>query len=241
MISYVYDLAKKITSSFEGSGYDQITGNIDGQYMSVGLLQWNFGQGTLQPLLNRLFNEFPEIPQKYMPEGGKWLKRALAEGWEREWALQTQIKNQVVDPWLTALKNVCNTAEFQKIQDDAIEDYESIAFSMCDAFDLKTDRAYCLFFDIAVQNGSLKYFDIPETEYKKKLEAIATAAVLKSKVEWRENVRSRKKCIVDGYGYVHGKYYVLPFTDEDAIASYKFRYEMLKKDLQNLLNSQEMM
>jgi hypothetical protein len=48
--------ALTITSFFEG----WLAGNFDGQGMSYGYLQWNFGSGTLQPLFLRLFNEFPE-------------------------------------------------------------------------------------------------------------------------------------------------------------------------------------
>jgi hypothetical protein len=235
LLNSVKELAKKITMDFEGRGYTQITGNTDNQYMSIGWLQWNFGQGTLQPLLMRLFNEHPGIPSQHMPEGGKWLKKSIAEGWEGKWALQTQINNQVVEPWLTALTLVCRTPEFQKIQDEAAEIRYNMATHMCKSFDLKTDRAFCLFFDIAVQNGDLKYFDTSETDYERQLEAITTAAILKTDNKYKDDVRSRKKCIVDGYGYVHGKYYVLAFSDQ-----YVFdRESELMQDLKSLVNKYE--
>ncbi len=48
-------LALNITGSFEGSaGWANIAGNGDGQGLSLGLNQQNFGQGTLQPMLTTM-------------------------------------------------------------------------------------------------------------------------------------------------------------------------------------------
>lgn len=50
------DICLQVTGSFEGGTprYDAVTGNSDGQGMSVGILQWNMGQGTLQKLLGEI-------------------------------------------------------------------------------------------------------------------------------------------------------------------------------------------
>lgn len=47
------ELCLSITGSFENGAptYDAVTGNFDGQGLSVGVLQWNAGQGSLQRLL----------------------------------------------------------------------------------------------------------------------------------------------------------------------------------------------
>ncbi len=51
-----FALALNITGSFEGrNGWKNIADNSDGQGLSLGLLQQNFGQGTLQPLLVKMF------------------------------------------------------------------------------------------------------------------------------------------------------------------------------------------
>ncbi len=53
-----FALALNITGSFEGTqGWKNITGNFDGQGLSLGLMQQNFGQGTLQPLLIKTFKQ----------------------------------------------------------------------------------------------------------------------------------------------------------------------------------------
>ncbi|MFN9065810.1 MAG: hypothetical protein ACK5V3_01165, partial [Bdellovibrionales bacterium] len=46
-----YALALNVTGSFEGNvGWKNLAGNFDGQGISMGLMQQNLGQGTLQPL-----------------------------------------------------------------------------------------------------------------------------------------------------------------------------------------------
>lgn len=53
-------LALNVTGSFEGhQGWATIANNFDGQGMSLGLLQQNFGQGTLQPLLLAMRKYYP--------------------------------------------------------------------------------------------------------------------------------------------------------------------------------------
>jgi hypothetical protein len=52
------------------------SGNFDGQIVSVGALQWNYGQGSLQPILKRYQNKFSssaleQEASKLMPTTGK--------------------------------------------------------------------------------------------------------------------------------------------------------------------------
>ncbi len=51
------ELCVKVSGGFEngnGASYDTVAGNFDGQGLSVGILQFNAGQGTLQILLQRI-------------------------------------------------------------------------------------------------------------------------------------------------------------------------------------------
>ena len=144
--------AIEITSSYEG-GYTALAGNTDGQYLSMGFLCWNFGQGTLQPLLKRLFDEYPQVAADKLIAKGIWLKQALVDGYEKEWAMLIQEDNEIIDIWKASFNNLCNTPEFRTIQDDAAKPYLDRAEKMCNEWQLQTDRAFCLAFDIAVQNG----------------------------------------------------------------------------------------
>lgn len=212
----VINKAFLITSKFEGAGFSNMAGNFDGQFLSYGTFQWNFGQGTLQPLFMRLFNEYQYVADNCLPEGGKWLKDAIENRWEKDWALEIQRNNRIVDPWKTALYNLGQTPEFQQIQIDATQPYIDIAISLCNRFNLYTERAFCLFFDIAIQNGGLPYYELAEIEYIDKLISIATVCANRSSSKWRNVVLSRKMCIVNGSGYVYGGYMEFEISDDSA-------------------------
>lgn len=60
-------LALNISGSFEGrSGWSNLSNNFDQQGISLGLLNQNLGQGSLQPLLILLRERYPQIFSSYM-------------------------------------------------------------------------------------------------------------------------------------------------------------------------------
>jgi hypothetical protein len=200
------------TAYFEG-GYKALAGNADGQGISLGFLQWNFGQKTLQPLLLRVFNDYPQLAIGLLPSEGQWLKLALDNDTAYDWSLQIQENNYVLDPWRTAFYSLCCTPEFQQIQNDAAQVYLNIAINMAEGFGITTDRGLALCFDIAVQLGGLRPYELAEPTYIEKLEAVANAGVAKSSSRWQEDVRKRKFAIVYGYDLGRG-YSGIEFTDE---------------------------
>lgn len=204
--------AIEITSNFEG-GYTALAGNTDGQFLSMGFLCWNFGQGTLQPMLERLFDEYPQVAADNLIAKGIWLHEALTMGYEREWAMQIQEDNIIMDIWQVAFNNLCNTPEFRKIQDDAAQPYLDRAEIMCRDWQLETDRAFCLAFDICVQNGGLKYYPMAETNYLDKLRSWVEVAVARSDDRWKYVVRQRKEAILNGGGVVYGGMMTFEFDD----------------------------
>lgn len=79
------DLASRclaLTGSFETGQlapgcFAAIAGNFDGQGISFGALQWNFGQETLQALLKEMLAEHPEIMMNIFGPGLPDLQRAI--------------------------------------------------------------------------------------------------------------------------------------------------------------------
>jgi hypothetical protein len=68
----------RIVARYETSGcWASATGDFDGQLLSVGVMQWNFGQGTLQPLLKRFSEKFSsqehfrQVRDELMPRYGE--------------------------------------------------------------------------------------------------------------------------------------------------------------------------
>lgn len=53
----------QVVAGYETDGcWAGATGNFDGQWLSVGVMQWNFGQGSLQPLLKAFREKYPDHP-----------------------------------------------------------------------------------------------------------------------------------------------------------------------------------
>lgn len=68
----------RIVAQYETGGcWAGATGNFDGQLLSVGIMQWNFGQGSLQPIIKRFSEkfsspaQFEKVRDELMPKYGK--------------------------------------------------------------------------------------------------------------------------------------------------------------------------
>lgn len=213
--------AIKITTTFEGTSYDTFTGNFDGQLMSVGLLQWNFGQGTLQPLLLKMYDKHKEIfCSIFGPFADGFVSSMRMHTISKYYSMNMSRNNTLHSNFHNMFKLLCATKEFQAIQDEAVEPYIQKAVAMCRQFGLFTDRAFCLFFDIAVQNGSVRNvgnvrFESNFTDMQK-LQQIVGAVVSQTNKRWQDDVMARKSCILRSYGVVHGAHINFNFLDTSA-------------------------
>ncbi|MCP3746761.1 hypothetical protein [Paenibacillus sp. A3M_27_13] len=213
--------AIKITASFEGSGYANIAGNSDDQGLSLGILQWNIGQGTLQPMLISFVNKYNNQAKEIFGQNYTSLAKALqgSKQDQMNWARSINDNhNKIKKVWKEQLIAMCNTKEFQEIQNKAMDKYIKQAYSLASTFNLKTERGLALAFDIAVQNWActssrtksinqkIKSGNLSEQEA---LKLIAQGAVDKSSEKNKDDVKSRKFTIVNGIGTVHGKSYNL--------------------------------
>jgi hypothetical protein len=209
---------KKIAAliyDFEGSSYSKLTGDFDGQGISFGLLQWNFGQGSLQPLLISMNSTYQQVMEKVFVDKYEELTYILTQDRDSQLAWAKGINNsndQVFPEWSEKFIALGNTVEFQTIQLNAQEEYITQARKIFKDFELSTERSLALAFDIAVQNWSVKagaeIVNSSMTEIEK-LTIIANSVANQSLSQWQEDVRSRKMTIVNGTGTVHGKSYNL--------------------------------
>ncbi|WP_230954352.1 glycoside hydrolase family 19 protein [Burkholderia stagnalis] len=164
------ELALTITSGFEGAtamDFGAVADNGDGQGMSFGVIQWAAGQGTLGPLLERMRSADLTIFQEAFDESSNYrvLESAISGGDQQtlvDWALNQQAHNP---SWKRPFKKLGEVQTFQQIQiDEATRGYHSrvmqcVQFLRTISPDLiaKVELAtYCAFFDLAVQQGSLK-------------------------------------------------------------------------------------
>jgi len=204
-----------LTFAFEGSSYTALTGNFDGQGISFGLLQWNIGQGTLQPLLQQMDSNHNQIMRSIFgtPYNSISTMLSLSKSDQLKWAASINDSNNALLPgWAQSFTALGNTAEFQAIQQSALNDYIIQAEKIYNDFGLTTERGVALAFDIAVQNWSVKagtsIVNNSMTE-SQKLSAIANSVAMQSATAWQQDVLNRKMTIVNGTGTVHGKSYNL--------------------------------
>lgn len=222
-----------LTGAFEtNSGvpdcFAGLSGDFDGQGISFGVLQWNFGQDSPQPLLREMIGRHLEVVQSIFHEHYPILTAALdadkAELMSFARSIQHPVKHTVNEPWRGMFKALRRTDEFQGIEREAAGKLFQAAQGLAEAYGLRSERAVALMFDIKTQNGSISALvkaqiladfaalppDLPEEEAEiERMCIVANRRADAANVRWAEDVRARKLCIADGGGVVHGVRYDL--------------------------------
>jgi hypothetical protein len=222
-----------LTGSFETSRgapdcFSGLAGNFDGQGFSFGALQWNIGQGTLQPMLHLMATNHADVVQSVFGDGCDVFSKMLAlqKADQLQWChgIQDSSGRAVAEPWKSRFFALGQTPEFQAIQLAQAECFHKDAVAMCEHFGVVTERALALMFDIRVQNGAIAsaveakiradFAAIPagtdpmEAEVRR-LQSIANRRAEAANPNFVEDVRRRKLTIANGEGTVHGVVYNL--------------------------------
>jgi hypothetical protein len=222
-----------LTGAFEtSSGFPEcfagLAGDFDGEGISFGVLQWNIGEGTLQPLFSQMLQNHPEVMTRIFQEKLSSFSHMLSLSREQQlawWiAIQSPDKADIFEPWRGYLLALGRTSPFQQIQMGHSESIYSDALLLAREYDLQTERGVALMFDICVQNGWIEpttkaqieadFARIPDSAGQlerevSKMRVIANRVAESSRPEYVEDVRTRKLTIADGVGVVHGMYYDL--------------------------------
>lgn len=221
-----------LTGSFETDKpppdcYAGVSGNFDGQGLSFGVCQWNFGQGSLQPMLTDLIAENPDLMQDIFGEDFDDLQSLLTLSRSEQLklldGLQTPKKN-LVEPWLGYFRVLGRSPACQAMQVRYAAKLFESAEIYRKRYQLHSQRALALMFDIMVQNGGINAAthqriagdclrvsaDLsPEARELAVMVAIANRRADAANPRWREDVRDRKLTIAHGIGVVHGRHYDL--------------------------------
>ncbi len=156
------ETALNVTGHFEDSQdpLGAVTGDFDGMGISLGVLQWNIGSNSLQPLVAKVGRA---AVVALMPHYGTdlWMActssvtqgLAVVRGW--------QIGSTLRQPVRDELKAFTHGAAFREQQ---IEASRRVASTAADAASHWADEAgippskalFCWFFDLTTQNGGLK-------------------------------------------------------------------------------------
>ena len=213
-----FETGKGIPDCFAG-----ISGDFDGQGISFGVLQWNFGQDSLQPLLKEMIEKHRDIIEGIFNEYFPVLETALNSDKEElmEFArsIQHPVRHFIYEPWRGMFKSLGRTKEFQDIETKYAQNLYNRAVKLVEDYKLWSERAVALMFDIKTQNGSIRpitreqifadYQNLSEDLTEAQLEVermriVANRRAEASNPRWIEDVRKRKLCIANGEGEVHG-------------------------------------
>jgi peptidoglycan hydrolase-like protein with peptidoglycan-binding domain len=220
-----------LTASFEGSGYVNVTGNFDGAGLSIGIFQWNIGQGTLQPMLKQFFDNNTDMAKQIFGSNYKSVVNMLSasKSAQMDWARSINNGKKLQTEWYNQFVALSNTSQFQQIQRGAMKEYTDQAYNIANTYGLKSERGLALALDIAVQNWDVSATSRANIKNSIKngateqqvLKLLAQAAVDKADSAYKADVWSRKFTIVNGTGIVHDTNYNL--EKDYGITDAKFR------------------
>jgi len=196
--------------------------------ISYGALQWNIGQGTLQPLFSDMIAAHEGVIASIFEDKLSAFRSMLAGTREAQlaWArsIQDTSRHTVLAPWKEPLLALGRTPEFQAIQVAHAGRICQNAVNLCRRFGVITERALALMFDISVQNGGIDdavdekiridFAAIPangdplQAEVAR-LRSIANRRADATNPKYSADVRERKLTIANGEGTVHGVSYDL--------------------------------
>ena len=222
-----------LTGSFETNVpppgcFSCISGDFDGQGLSYGALQFNLGQRTLQPLLLGIDRRNPGLLDEIFDAQVHALRAMLStDDLQSQLAFARSIQTpgfRVHEPWRGMFVALGRTPACQDAQLEQASQLMQRARRLCSRFGVGSPRALALLFDILVQNGSIsaavsaqidddiRRLDphLPAADQEReRLCIIANRRAEAAHPRWVEDVRTRKLCIANGRGHVHGAFYDL--------------------------------
>lgn len=213
-----------VTSAFEGAGWGGVDDAGDRMGWSAFALQWNAGQGTLQPLLRDMYAAGRQTFAKCCTQpvdqyGGKLTDLSCAlltmanmgNDQAVAWCnARRGTGGQPLAHWRAAFKALGAEPGFRAIQLQHARPYMNRARAYMVSFEFRSERALALMFDHCVQCGSLS--DGTFTRYNANITAGMTErqklAVLAEAMgpqggEYAGDVWSRRRTIAHGTGEVH--------------------------------------
>lgn len=218
------EIALLVSSGYEGKSkldYEALAGNFDGQGMSFGVIQWNFGQGTLGPVLL----EMRAADQAKFDGcfGTNMNFQALINSLnaanisaQMSWASGVIANNN--SGWKSAFKKIGEVEAFQKIQlnhaakyNDNVTSCIKLMRELAPQLMVKIQlRTYCALYDLCVQQNNLsKAEELIRTEFptanittqKELLIFVCKKRAEKATTAYRADAFSRRMGIIQGKKY----------------------------------------
>jgi len=223
----IFERALQVTASFEGTGFTQVVGNFDGAGVTWGIVGFILVNGELGAVLTAINQRYPDLIARAFGHDADTVMRitgaTTTKAEKIAWAdsiSRGPKKYSVAEPWRTYFSDLGGYREVQKIQVDRARDvYWGIAVRDVNALGLGEELDYSLLFDVAVQNGGMKYknrlantqaaFRAKKPRSAKQKRLIIAQVVADTIGTYKQDVLSRKMTIANGTGLVHSANYKL--------------------------------
>ena len=216
-----------LTGAFETGvqppdSFSRVSGNFDGQGISFGVLQWNIGQKTLQPLLAQMVSEHEDVCKAIFHEHLDTIRAIGGEDHDEQVkfvcsASMPTPNCQVIEPWLGMLSALGRTPECRAIQSGKAAALAKNAMAACGEYGLTSERAVALMYDVQNQSPirqlvktqiladfqAITATDPMEIEVAR-MRIVANRVAMSALPRWIDDVRVRKMTIAEGQGVVHG-------------------------------------
>lgn len=227
----LFNRVLQLTADFEGHGFTLAKGNFDGAGVTWGVIGFTLQGGELGRLVHEIDQRQPgTVAAAFGDLANEW-QQVLAQPWPQQlaWADGITVSKktgQLSPPWAAAFERLGSLPLMQELQcTSAQKRYYEPALASAVKLGLETERGVALCFDTHVQNGGVRDAvktaaqnlpaGLPEAQRLVRLaDAIADAT---SKVQYREDVRSRRRCIATGSGMVHGARYTVAAWGIDLV------------------------
>ncbi|WP_299229949.1 glycoside hydrolase domain-containing protein [uncultured Bacteroides sp.] len=215
MLADAIKTAVYITAQFETSygddiskAYSCVSGNHDGQGMSFGIIQYNFGQETLQSLLKDMIAQSPDTMSQIFGSDYETLTNILNQttdamiAWANE--ISTEDKSTLISPWREYFHSLGENELCRSLQQEHMEPYWRQAIDpICKNYGIKTCRGYALAFDIAVNRWALGN-DVYQKIMEQVTENTTEKELLQLMVSYdSSSTRARREAILNGSGRVN--------------------------------------
>jgi hypothetical protein len=221
--------ALRITTTFETGRpltFARVAGDFDGMGLSFGLLQWNIGSGTLQPMLLDFDRDHPDHFDDVFGPHADTVRHMLRQPKEHQLRFAKSLNNerkQIVEPWATYLQRLGDDPAFQRIQLRQARGRMRLAADYARQLGLRSERALALMFDNVTQNGDAwlhrrnrgpliaQRHAAQERQQGRPLSERELLAVIAGVVadtvdpQWRNDVLGRRMMIVNGQGARGGR------------------------------------
>jgi peptidoglycan hydrolase-like protein with peptidoglycan-binding domain len=221
----IFERCLQVVASFEGTQFTLIEGNFDGAGLTWGIIGFTLKNGEISSLLGTISQRFPDLLSQAFGQDAAELMQNIGPDARPDKRMDfaqsvTGPRFRVAEPWRSGFATLGKQREVQRLQIERARDeyWTKLALPDANRLGLTEELDLLLMFDIAVQNGGMGSKErldtatrqlstgMPALDRRRMIAQVVTDSITG---QFKDDVRSRKMCIANGNGTVHGSSYDL--------------------------------